>query len=199
MERPSPFEIVGTLPDWALIAHIKEGLIKIDPLPENWEERIDPVSIDFRLGNKLKIFMPNGSNTIDTRYSDSVDIEGMMETLELKKGQPFVLTQGEFIIANTLETLVLPNNIVGRLEGKSSRARLGVLVHSTAARFDPGWNGKPVLEFGSLLPNKRTLLYYGCPICAFSFERLSYPVDKPYEGLAGGQYGGDELQGFKPK
>lgn len=199
MEKPSPFEIVGKLPDWAIKEHIKKGVIGIDPLPENWEKKIDPVSVDFRLGNMLKVFTPDGSNTIDTRYSNREDIERMMQIVELKEGQPFVLSQGEFVIATTLETLVLPDNIVGTLEGKSSRARLGVLVHSTAARFDPGWNGKPVLEFGSLLPDKRILLYYGDPICAFSFERLAYAVDNPYGGVAAGRYGGDVPQGFKGK
>ena len=199
MERPSPFEITGKLPDWAIKEHIKKGLIGIDPLPDNWEEKVDPVSIDLHLGNTLKIFTPDGSNTIDTRYSDREDIERMMQVIKLKEGQPFVLSQGEFVIATTLETLILPDNIVGTLEGKSSRARLGILVHSTAARFDPGWNGKPVLEFGSLLPDKRILLYYGDPICAFSFDRLAYPVEKPYGGINAGQYGGDMPQGFKPK
>ena len=157
------------------------------------------MSIDLHLGNTLKIFTPDGSNTIDTRYSDREDIERMMQVIKLKEGQPFVLSQGEFVIATTLETLILPDNIVGTLEGKSSRARLGILVHSTAARFDPGWDGKPVLEFGSLLPDKRILLYYGDPICAFSFDRLAYPVEKPYGGINAGQYGGDMPQGFKPK
>ncbi|MBI2022134.1 dCTP deaminase [Candidatus Daviesbacteria bacterium] len=174
------YSFVGTLPDWAIKQHIKDGVIKIDPLPQGWEEKVDEVTIDFHLGNKLRVFTLEGLNTIDTRFTTKEEMESMMRIVELKGGQPFILTENDFIIATTKERLSLPNDIVGHLHGKSSLARLGIVVHSTAARFDPGWDGCPVLEFGTFLKGKKIVIYEGSPICAFSFERLAHPVDRSH-------------------
>jgi len=186
-------DILGTLPDWAIKEHIKKGIIKIDPLPKNWEEAVDEVTIDFHLGNKLRVFTDEGLNTIDTRYASKEDMESMMRLVELKPGQPFILTEHDFVIATTYERLTLPDNIVGYLHGKSSLARLGVVVHSTAARFDPGWDGHPVLEFGTFLKGKKLVIYEGSPICAFSFEKLAAPVKRPYHKSPNNRYGGSNL------
>lgn len=185
--------IIGTLPDWVLKEYIKKGIIKIDPLPENWEECIDEVTIDFHLGKTLRVFTDEGLNTIDTRYATKEDMEGMMRLVELKPGQPFILTEHDFVIATTRERLTLPDNIVGHLHGKSSLARLGVVVHSTAARFDPGWDGHPVLEFGTFLKGKKLVIYEGSPICAFSFEKLAAPVERSYKSSPNNRYGGSNL------
>ena len=91
------------------------------------------------------------------------------------------MTENEFVIATTLERLTLPDDIIGQLHGKSSLARLGVVVHSTAARFDPGWDGCPVLEFGTFLKGKKIIIYEGSPICAFSFEKLGARVERSYK------------------
>lgn len=190
-ERPSPFEIVGTLPDWALKAHIREGLIKIDPLPVDWEKLVDEVTIDLHLGKLLRFFRSDGLDTIDTCFTTKDEMAEMMHTVELKAGQPFVLTADKFVIATTRERLTLPDDILGRLDGKSSLARLGVLVHSTAARFDPGWDGPPVLEFSTVLKGKEILLYEGMPICAFSFERLAWSVERSYRDNPNKKYGGE--------
>lgn len=191
MEQPSPFEVVGTLPDWALKAHIRAGLIGIDPLPPNWEGLVDEVTMDFHLGNKLRVFITGGLNTIDTRFTTREEMEKMMPVEELKDGQPFILTKDDFVIATTRENLVLPDNIVGHLHGKSSLARIGVVIHSTAARFDPGWDGHPVLEFGTFLGDKKIVIYEGQPICAFSFERLAWNVERSYKQNPNKRYGGD--------
>lgn len=175
-----PYNFVGTLPDWALKHHIKEGVIGIDPLPENWEEKVDEVTIDLHLGNKLRVFTFEGLNTIDTQFTSREEMESMMRLIELKPGQPFILTENEFVIASTKERITLPNDIIGHLHGKSSLARLGVVVHSTAARFDPGWDGAPVLEFGTFLKGKKIIIYEGAPICAFSFEKMAHPVSRGY-------------------
>lgn len=189
----SPFEIKGTLPDWALKAHIKKGEIKIEPLPLDWEEKVDEVTIDFHLGNKLRVFTSGGLNTIDTMFTSKEEMESMMQIVELKPGQPFILTENDFVIATTKERLSLPDNIIGHLHGKSSLARLGIVVHSTAARFDPGWDGCPVLEFGTFLKGKKIVIYEGSPICAFSFERLEHPVQRSYKKSPNNRYGGSDL------
>lgn len=176
-----PDNIIGTLPDFALKDYIKKGKIKIDPAPPDWEEQVDEVTIDFHLGDTLRVFSNSGLNTIDTRFTSKEDIEKMMELIELKPGQPFILTENDFVIATTRERLTLPDDVIGHLHGKSSLARLGIVVHSTAARFDPGWDGHPVLEFGTFLKGKRIVIYEGAPICAFSFEKLSAKVEHSYK------------------
>lgn len=185
-------DIVGTLPDWVLKEYIKKGIIKIDPLPKGWEENVDEVTIDFHLGNKLRVFTGDGWDIIDTKHTTKEEMESMMKLIELKPGQPFVLSDKDFVIATTQEKLTLPDNIVGHLHGKSSLARLGIAVHSTAARFDPGWDGHPVLEFGTFLKGKRVVIYEGAPICAFSFEKLSAPVARSYKSSPNNRYGGSD-------
>lgn len=186
-------DILGTLPDWAIKDHIKKGIIKIDPLPQNWEDLVDEVTIDFHLGSKLRVFSGDGWDIIDTKHTSKEDLEKMMKLVELKSGQPFILTDHDFVIATTRERLTLPDNIVGHLHGKSSLARLGVVVHSTAARFDPGWDGHPVLEFGTFLKGKKLVIYEGSPICAFSFEKLAAPVERSYKNSPNNRYGGSNL------
>lgn len=192
-EMRDTYNLTGTLPDWAIKQYIRDGVIKIDPLPENWESLVDEVTIDFHLGNVLKVFNRDGLNTIDTKYSTREEIESMMQTIYLKPGQPFILTENDFVIAATKERLKLPDNIIGQLNGKSSLARLGVVVHSTAARFDPGWDGCPVLEFGTFLKGKKIVIYEGSPICAFSFERMSGKTERSYMERPTSRYGGSTL------
>lgn len=191
--KASAFDLLGTLPDWAIKEHIKKGIIKIDPLDQDWEENVDEVTIDFHLGNKLKVFTNEGLNTIDTKYTTKESMESMMRLVELKPGQPFILTEHDFVIATTKEKLTLPSDIIGHLHGKSSLARLGVVVHSTAARFDPGWDGCPVLEFGTFLKGKKLVIYEGSPICAFSFEKLAAPVERSYKESPNNRYGGSRM------
>ena len=184
---------VGTLPDWSIKQHIKNGAIKIDPLPENWEELVDEVTIDFHLGDQLRVFTTDGLNTIDLKHTGREEMESMMRKITLKPGQPFILTENDFVIATTKEKLTLPDNIIGHLHGKSSLARLGIVVHSTAARFDPGWDGCPVLEFGTFLSGKKIVIYEGAPICAFSFEKLAFPVERSYKSNPNNRYGGSRM------
>jgi len=94
---------------------------------------------------------------------------------------------GEFCLATTIENLEITDDLVGRLEGRSSLGRLGIIVHSTAARFDPGWSGNPVMELGNIgvMP---VALYPGMRICSFTFEQVSSPVDNPYGKKKGAKY-----------
>ncbi len=192
-KKSSTEDTVGTLPDWVLREYIKKRIIKIDPLPKDWEGSVDEVTIDFHLGNKLKVFSGDGWDIIDTKHTTKEDMEKMMKLVELKPGQPFILTEHDFVIATTKERLTLPADIVGHLHGKSSLARLGVVVHSTAARFDPGWDGHPVLEFGTFLKGKKLVIYEGSPICAFSFEKLAASVERSYKKSPNNRYGGSDL------
>ena len=181
-------DVTGILPDWLIGECIEKGIIKISPLPKSWRKNIDQVSMDFHLGGDIKLFKAGAYRFIDTNRGLPDDA---MEEINLKVGDPFILEPGAFAIATTQEVLKLPNDIIGRLEGKSSLARLGILVHSTAARFDPGWNGAPVLELGNLGP-KPAILYCGMPICAFTFEKLGAPVKMPYAGSRSDRYSGSK-------
>lgn len=178
----------GILPDWLIEQYIAQNKIKISSIDKNWQSSIDQVSIDFHLGGNIKLFKGGAYRFIDTKRGLPDDA---MEEINLEEGDPFILEPGAFAIATTRESLKLPNDILGRLEGKSSLARLGILVHSTAARFDPGWDGAPVLELGNLGP-KPAILYCGMPICAFTFEKLAAPVKMSYAGSRSDRYSGSK-------
>lgn len=167
----------GTLPDWAIKAYIKEGRIKIKNLSSDWEKDVDQVSIDFHLGHRILMPIMGRHVVIDIRKGVAKD---MYEEILLKKGEPITIRPGQFFITETLEVLNLPDDIIGRLEGKSSFARLGVVVHQTSARFDPGWEGSAALELKNNSDND-VVLYCGDKICAFSFERLTVPVENSYK------------------
>ncbi len=179
-------KISGILPDWMIEEYIQKQIIKISPLARDWKQNVAQVSMDFHLGQRIRLFRAGTYRFVDTKRGLSDDA---MEIVDLRDGDPFIMEPGAFAIASTQEVLTLPNDIIGRLEGKSSMARLGILVHSTAARFDPGWNGAPVLELGNLGP-KPAILYCGMAICAFTFEKLAFPVRKSY--LETGRYHGSK-------
>lgn len=192
MERPSPFEIVGTLPDWAIKAHIRNEVIKINPLQENWEQLVDQTTIDLNMGSHVKRFRRGEHRTIDLKFTPREEIEDMMEDEEYKPGQAILLTKDDFITVTTAERLTLPPNIQGHLYGKSSLARVGVVVHVSAERFDPGWDGNPTLELGSFLDDTDFIFYPDIKICAFSFEKLAWDVDVPYMGKPNRSFGGTD-------
>jgi dCTP deaminase len=133
--------------------------------------------LDLHLGNSFKTFKPTQYSCLDLKKKS--DLEEVMEEVNVKEGGPFILHPKEFVIAVTKEEIILPDNIMGRLDGRSSLGRLGLVVHSTAARFDPGWQGKAVMELGNLGPLP-IILYAGMRICAMTFETLSSPVETPY-------------------
>ena len=169
--------IIGTLPDWAIKEYIKQGIIKVKNLSKNWERDIDQVSIDFHLGHRIIMPVMGRHVIIDIRKGVN---EKMYDNIYLKDGEPFTIRPGQFFIAETMEELVLPPDIIGRLEGKSSLARLGIVIHQTSARFDPGWDGTAALELRNNSDND-VVLYCGDKICAFSFEKIFTPVEKAWQ------------------
>jgi len=164
------------LSDRDIKKYIKEGKIKIIPEP-NFQEQLGPCSLDLHLGNSFKTFKPTQYPYLDLKRK--ADFEKVMEEITIEDDGPFILQPKEFVIAVTKEEIILSDDIMGRLDGRSSLGRLGLVVHSTAARFDPGWQGKAVMELGNLgiMP---IILYAGMRICAMTFETLSSPVETPY-------------------
>lgn len=164
------------LSDRDIKRYLKEGKIKIRPEPD-LKKQLGPCSLDLRLGNIFRCFKHNKFPYVDV--NSKISIEEIMEEIKIKKGEPLIMQPGDFILAVTLEEFELPSDIMARLDGRSSLGRLGIVVHSTAARFDPGWRGKAVMELGNLgrLP---VALYPGMRICALTFETLSSPCEVPY-------------------
>ncbi len=168
--------ITGTLPDWAIKELIQKKIIKIKNISDNWEKDLDQVSIDFHLGHRVLMPTMGRHVVIDIRRGVT---EKNYEKIYLQLGESFVIRPGQFFIGETLEDFTLPADIIGRLEGKSSLARLGIVIHQTSARFDPGWSGTAALELRNNSDND-VVLYCGDKICAFAFEKLSAPVANPW-------------------
>src|SRR5258707_9318319 len=152
-----------------------EGKIKVTPpFPP---EQLGRCSVDFRLGSEFSIFEHSRHPFIDPR--DRTAIQELMRTIIVPAGEPFILQPHEFALAITEETLELDDDVLGRLEGRSSLGRIGIIVHGTAGLFDPGWIGKATLELSNL-SRLAVPPYPGMRICSFTFEQVSTPVSVSY-------------------
>jgi dCTP deaminase len=162
------------------------GRIRIDPAPD-FDKQLGSVSVDFRLGTTFMVFEHSRFSFIDPRSPQSIG--DAMRTIEVAPDEPFIMQPGDFALASTMESLELADDLLGRLEGRSSIARLGITVHSTAAVFEPGWVGTATMELSNL-GRMAVALYPGMRICAFSFEEVSSPVITPYRKKIGNKYAG---------
>jgi dCTP deaminase len=160
------------LSDVDILKELKAGHIVVVPLQE---DAVQPASIDLRLGGKLRVFKQHTQGFIDVKQ----EMAGLTELVEIDEVNPFYLHPGEFALGVTLERVELPADIVGRLDGKSSLGRLGLVVHSTAGFVDPGWQGALTLELSNLSPLPITL-YCGMKVSQISFMRLSSAAQRPY-------------------
>ncbi len=150
--------------------------IVIDPAPD-FETQLGSCSIDLRLGDTFRVFDHSKYGHIDPSQKDFSN--EITKEIKVEDGGSFIMQPGEFVLAVTLENVKIPADLMGRLEGRSSLGRLGLVVHSTASIFDPGWDGKPVLELGNL-GRMAIKLTVGMRICAMTFEELSSPAETPY-------------------
>lgn len=164
------------LSDGDIKKFISEGKIRISPAPD-FEKQLGPCSLDLHLGDTMKVFKASPYPYLDLK--GTVEVEKLMDEIRVGEGGPFILQPGSFALAITKEEFTLADDLMGRLDGRSSLGRLGIVVHSTAARFDPGWSGKAVMELGNLGPMP-VILYEGMRICALTFETLSSPAQVPY-------------------
>jgi dCTP deaminase len=166
------------LSDRTIKEEIERGRLIIDPLDPSC---IQPASVDVRLDRRLLIpRMRWGEAERQKPYIDvRQNLDDLNELVELKEDQPFLLEAGGFVLVSTLELIGLPDDIVARLESKSSLARIGLLVHSTAGYVDPGWRGHLTLHISNLAKFPITL-YYGMKIGQISFLRLTTPAKNLY-------------------
>ena len=163
---------MSVLSDRDIRTALEAGEIAIKPYDAN---DLQPSSVDLHLDRSFRVFRNNRYPYIDVR-SPQPDLT---ELLTVADDEPFVLHPGEFVLGQTLEWVELPNDLVARLEGKSSLGRLGLLIHSTAGYVDPGWKGNLTLELSNVA-NLPIALYFGMKIGQISFFKMSSPVDRPY-------------------
>ncbi len=171
------------LSDRDIRAEIAAGRIVVEPfIPE----AVQPSSIDLHLDRRFRVFRNSRYPFIDVR----ADQPELTELVEISGDDPFILHPGEFVLGSTYERVELPNDLVARLEGKSSLGRLGLLIHSTAGYVDPGWEGNLTLELSNVA-NLPITLYDGMKIGQISFQRLSSPAEVGYgDARIGSKYRG---------
>ncbi|HEY3087177.1 MAG TPA: dCTP deaminase [Jatrophihabitantaceae bacterium] len=166
------------LSDRDIIAAVEAGRLVVDP----WDaELVQPSSVDARLDRYFRVF----NNTQYTHIDPGLQQDELTTLVEPKGDDPFVLHPGEFVLGSTLEIVTLPDDLAGRLEGKSSLGRLGLLTHSTAGFIDPGFSGHLTLELSNVA-NLPIMLWPGMKIGQLCLFRLSSAARNPYGSAAAG-------------
>jgi dCTP deaminase len=165
-------ELASVLSDGTITRLVDEGRIRIDP----WNPAlVQPASVDLRLGDSFRVFHNHRASAIDLRRPP----ENLTEEVVVPEGESFIIHPGEFCLGRTLEWVELPDDIVARIEGKSSLGRLGLIVHATAGFCDPGWKGTLTLELNNLT-RVPIILHPGLEIAQLSFMTLDRPALRPY-------------------
>jgi dCTP deaminase len=169
------------LSDRTIKEELASGRILIEPLDESC---IQPSSVDLHIDRYFRVFRNHTTGIIDVKQN----LEDLTELIEIEPDDVFILHPGEFVLGTTLERVRLPNDLVARLEGKSSLGRLGLLIHSTAGFVDAGWDGQLTLELSNVATLPITL-YPNMKIGQISFLRMTTDADFPYgSGEAGSKY-----------
>ena len=171
------------LSDRTIATLIAEGRIGIDPYDD---ALLQPSSVDVRVDRTFRVFHNARYPYIDVKQPQ----EALTELVEMDGDRPFILHPGEFVLGATLERITLPDDLVARLDGKSSLGRLGLLIHSTAGFIDPGFDGHVTLELSNVA-NLPITIYDGMKIGQISFMRMTEPASAPYgSGAIGSKYQG---------
>jgi len=171
------------LSDRDIKAEISAGRVKVEPFDG---AMIQPSSVDVRLDRFFRVFENHKYSVIDP----SIEQADLTREVAVDGGEEFILHPGEFVLASTYEVITLPDDIAGRLEGKSSLGRLGLLTHSTAGFIDPGFSGHITLELSNVA-NLPVKLFPGMKIGQLCLIKLSSPAENPYgSALYGSRYQG---------
>jgi dCTP deaminase len=160
------------LSDRTIREAVEAGRIEIDPFDPAC---VQPSSVDLHIDRYFRVFRNHTMGYIDVKQN----LEELTELVEVGDDDPFILHQGEFVLGSTAERVRLPDDLVARLEGKSSLGRLGLLIHSTAGFVDAGWDGQLTLELSNVA-NLPITLYPGMKIGQISFIQMTTPADNPY-------------------
>jgi dCTP deaminase len=177
------------LSDSDIEAALATGYLSITPAPDS--SKIKGISVDLRLGHQFRVFTDHNTGFIDLsghkKELESTVNRIMGSEINLTEDEIFYLHPGELALASTLESVTIPDDLVGWLDGRSSLARLGLMVHVTAHRIDPGWSGQIVLEMHNM--GKLPLgLRPGMDICAINFETMTSPAARPYHKRSDAKY-----------
>lgn len=167
---------MAILSDQDIRKYLEMKKIVIDPLEDPYRQ-IQPSSVDLRIGSEFKGFRIIRQPCIDPL--DPSDLESYMESFHIEQGSPFIIHPGEFALATTYETVGLPDDLVARVEGRSSMGRLGITMHVTAGYIDPGFRGKITLEISNI-GKMPVALYSGQRVCQIVFETMTSPSLIPY-------------------
>ncbi len=171
------------LSDRSIREELAAGRIVIDPLDD---KAIQPSSVDLHCDSLFRVFRNDTTPFIDPKEPQ----EDLTELVDVAEGGAFILHPGEFVLGSTLERVALPDDLVARLEGKSSLGRLGLLIHSTAGFVDAGWDGHLTLELSNVA-NLPIALYPGMKIGQISFLRMTTAAERPYgSSTVGSKYQG---------
>ncbi len=171
------------LSDRSIREEISKGRIEIDPFDDAC---VQPSSVDLHVDRRFRTFHNARYPYIDVK----AEMPDLTELVEVEEKVPFILHPGEFVLGSTLERVRLPDDLVARLEGKSSLGRLGLLIHSTAGYVDPGWDGYLTLELSNVA-NLPITIYPGMKIGQISFFRLTTAAEVPYgSAVRGSKYQG---------
>ena len=171
------------LSDRSLREAIGAGRIVVEPFDPSY---VQPSSIDVRVDGLFRVFRNHTAGIIDVK----LDLTGLTELVEIPAGGVFMLHPGEFVLGSTLERVAVPDDLVARIEGKSSLGRLGLLIHSTAGFIDAGFDGHITLELANVASLPITI-YPGMKIGQISFMEMTTPADRPYgKGATGSKYQG---------
>jgi dCTP deaminase len=173
------------LSDRSIKEAIATGRLGIEPFDP---KLVQPSSIDVRLDSKFLVFRNTKRAYIDVKQP----ADDLMEMIEVGPNEPMFLHPHEFVLGSTIERVRMPDDLVGRLEGRSSLGRLGVVIHSTAGFIDASFEGHVTLEISNLA-NLPIALYPGMRIGQISFSLMTTPADKPYGAARGSKYSGQQL------
>jgi len=160
------------LSDRTIKDEVAAGRIIIEPYDP---AAVQPSSVDLRLDRRFIVFRNHTFSHIDVK----ANLEDLTTEVEATDDDPFILHPGEFVLGSTAERVAIPSDLVGRIEGKSSLGRLGLLIHTTAGFVDAGWDGQLTLEFSNVASLPITL-YPGMKIGQVSFIQMTTPADNPY-------------------
>jgi dCTP deaminase len=171
------------LSDRTIKQEVAAGRLIFDPYDESL---VQPSSVDMRVDRQFRVFHNARYPYIDVKKP----MDELTELVTVEGDEAFILHPGEFVLGQTLERVSLPDDLVARLEGKSSLGRLGLLIHSTAGFVDAGFEGNLTLELSNVA-NLPITIYHGMPIGQISFMRMDGPVERPYgEREVGSKYQG---------
>ncbi|PIP65386.1 dCTP deaminase [Candidatus Peregrinibacteria bacterium CG10_big_fil_rev_8_21_14_0_10_49_16] len=169
---------------------IRDGRVCIESSQPQEQWYIHASSMDLHLGSIFKLYEHSRFAVLDPKKPET--FTGNMRTVSVEEGEPFIVQPGEFILGATSEVITLPDDLVARVEGRSSLGRLGIIIHSTAGFVDPGFSGTITLEISNL--NRMPVyLYPGMRICQIAFEQMTSAAEMPYNKKPGSKYQGQLL------